>query len=155
MCLVCGLHNELGLRASFFELASEQLVAVFTPRDEHQGYPGRMHGGIAASLLDETIGRAIRLRYGDEMWGVTIELTTRFRQPIPLEKPLRVVARIVRESRRHFEGTGELLLPDGSVAVEGTGRYLKQSLDAIGPFDFQQQQWRVVPAPDDPEHVEL
>ena len=120
------------------------MVGVFTPQDHHQGYPGRLHGGIAASILDETIGRAIRLQHGDALWGVTIELTTRFRRPVPLQTSIRAVGRITRETRRHFEGTGEILLPDGSIAVQAHGRYLKMPLDSISDFDFEQQQWQVV-----------
>jgi acyl-coenzyme A thioesterase PaaI-like protein len=155
MCLVCGLNNVAGLRAAFYELDSRQLLGMFTPQEHHQGYPGRLHGGIAASILDETIGRAIRIQYGDSLWGVTIELTTRFRQPIPLEITIRAVGRITRETRRHFEGTGEILLPDDSVAVEAHGRYVKMPLDAISDFDFQQQLWQVVPDESDPTDVPL
>jgi acyl-coenzyme A thioesterase PaaI-like protein len=155
MCLVCGLQNVAGLRAAFYELESQQLVGIFTPQEHHQGYPGRLHGGIAASVLDETIGRAIRIKYGDSLWGVTIELNTRFRQPVPLETSIRAVGRITRETRRHFEGTGEILLPDGSIAVEAHGRYVKMPIDAISEFDFEQQQWQIVPAASDPPHVEL
>jgi uncharacterized protein (TIGR00369 family) len=155
MCHVCGLQNSSGLQASFYELDGDQLVAIFAPQELHQGYPGRLHGGIAAALLDETIGRAIRIRHGDALWGVTIELTTRFRQPVPLDEPLRAVGRITRESRRHFEGTGEILLADGSVAVEAQGKYLKMMLEMISDFDFNQQQWKVTAASHDPDHVEL
>lgn len=155
MCVVCGLHNEAGLQASFYELEGEQIAAIVNPQALHQGYPGRLHGGIAASLLDETIGRAIRMRHGDELWGVTIELTTRFRRPVPLNQPIRAVGRITKETRRHFEGTGEILLPDGSVAVEARGRYFKMLLDMISDFDFHQQQWKIVPADHDPDHIEL
>ena len=114
-----------------------------------------MHGGIAASLLDETIGRAIRMRHGDELWGVTIELTTRYRKPVPLDQPIRAVSRIVKETRRHFEGTGEILLADGTVAVEAHGKYFKLLLDMISDFDFNEQQWTVVPDDSDPEHFEF
>ncbi|MCA9151297.1 MAG: PaaI family thioesterase [Planctomycetales bacterium] len=155
MCLVCGLENIAGLRASFYELEDEQLGAVFTPQDNHQGYPGRLHGGIAAALLDETIGRAIRMRHGDELWGVTIELTTRYRKPVPLNEPIRAVSRINKETRRHFEGTGEILLADGTVAVEAHGRYFKMLIDMISDFDPEQQQWRVVPHDSDPPHFEF
>ena len=47
MCLVCGLKNPLGLRGSFFEMETEELVCLFTSTDFHQSYPGRLHGGIA------------------------------------------------------------------------------------------------------------
>jgi len=155
MCLVCGLKNGSGLRASFYETESEQLVAVFTPMEHHQGYPNRLHGGLAASILDETIGRAIRLRHGDELWGVTIELRTRFRKPIPLGQELRVVGRITHETRRHFEGTGHVLLMDGSVAAEAHGRYLKMPIDRIADFDVHGEEWRIVPSAGDPQTFDL
>jgi acyl-coenzyme A thioesterase PaaI-like protein len=155
MCLVCGLKNVAGLQAAFYELESRQLLGVFTAQAHHQGYPGRLHGGIAASILDETIGRSIRIQYGDSLWGVTIELTTRFRQPVPLETPIRTLGRITRQTRRHFEGTGEILLPDDTIAVEAHGRYVKLALESISDFDFEQQQWQVVPNRMDPAHVDL
>ena len=155
MCLVCGLHNEPGLRAAFYELDCQQLVGLFTPRNHHQGYPGRLHGGIAASMLDETIGRAIRLSHGDALWGVTIELNTKFRQPIPLDESIKTVARITKETPRHFEGVGAILLPNGRVAVEGRGRYLKMPIESIADFDLEEQQWTVISNGDDPQMIEL
>ena len=125
------------------------------PRSHQQGYPGRLHGGIAASILDETIGRAIRLTHGDELWGVTIELNTRFRKPIPLDATIKTVARITKETNRHFEGVGAILLGSGRVAVEGRGRYLKMPISDISDFDFDAQQWRVTAHEDDPSTIEL
>jgi len=154
MCLVCGLENSFGLHTSFYELDNDELLAVFKPKEEHQGYPGRLHGGIATAILDETIGRAIMIRCQD-IWGVTLEVTTRFRKPVPLTEEIRVIGRIVKETPRSFEGTGEILLEDGSVAVEGRGKYIKLPLENIADFDFEEQEWKVVPSPDDPEEVEI
>lgn len=138
MCLVCGTENSAGLRARFLELDSGELLGVFEPRAEHQGYPGRLHGGIATTLLDETIGRAVSI--GDpNAWGVTVELTVRFRKPVPLDGQVRALARITRDSSRLFEGAGEILLDDGSVAVEATGKYLKMPIEQIAEGDFGTQ----------------
>jgi uncharacterized protein (TIGR00369 family) len=155
MCLVCGLKNVSGLHASFYELEDGELVAVVTPGDEHQSYPGRLHGGITAGLLDETIGRAILIKEREDFWGVTLEFTTRFRKPIPLGAELRVVGRITRDTGRFFEGTGELLLPSGEVAAEGTGKYLRLPLSRIADADAFEQEWRVTPSPEDPLEFEL
>jgi acyl-coenzyme A thioesterase PaaI-like protein len=153
MCLVCGLKNPFGLRTAFYELDNDEVLAVFKPMEEHQSYPGRLHGGIATAILDETIGRAIMIKHRD-LWGVTIEVTTRYRKPVPLSEELRVIGRIAKETHRSFEGTGEILLSDGSVAVEGRGRYLKLPLEKIADFDFDAQEWKVVPSHNDPEEVE-
>ncbi len=154
MCLVCGMKNSFGLRSFFYELDNDELLAVFKPIEEHQSYPGRLHGGIATAILDETVGRAIMMRYSQEVWGVTLEFSTRYRQPIPLNEDIRVVGRVTKEARRHFEGTGEILLKDGRIAAEGWGKYLKLPLDKIADFNFNEQEWMVVPDDSDPEGVE-
>jgi len=155
MCLVCGLKNRFGLRSFFYELDNDELLAVFKPMAEHQSYPGRLHGGIATAILDETIGRAIMMKYTEEIWGVTLEFAIRFKKPIPLDEEVRVIGRITEDSNRSFAGTGEILLQDGTVAAEGWGKYIKLPLEKIADFDVEAQEWRVVPADNDPETVEV
>jgi len=152
MCMVCGVENGAGLHARFLELEGGELLAQFDPRHEHQGYPGRLHGGIASTLLDETIGRAVSI--GDpNAFGVTVELTVRFRKPVPLDGEVRAIARITKDSSRLFEGTGEIVLDDGTVAVSATGRYMRMPIERIAEGVFEDE-WRA----DDrelPESVEI
>lgn len=155
MCFLCGLKNSFGLKGEFFELENKELVCIFTPADEHQSYPNRLHGGITAAVLDETIGRAIMMNHHNDVWGVTVEFTTRFKKPIPLNVPLRVVGRITSETSRTFEGTGELLLPDGEVAATGFGKYLRMPIEKIADFDHAEQEWKVIKRENDPEYIEL
>jgi len=163
MCLVCGVENPWGLNGRFYVLEPaggeddaagvRELLGVFTLREEHQSYPGRLHGGIATAILDETIGRAITIADPD-VWGVTAELTVRFRKPLPLSGELRCVGRITRDTRRLFEGSGEILLGDGTVAAEASGKYLKMSLGEITDDDFDQRDW-LEDERDRPESVDL
>jgi len=155
MCLVCGLKNPFGLHTAFYELDNKELLAVFTPREVHQSYPGRLHGGIISTILDEAVGRAIMMHAEEEVWGVTIDLQVRFIKTVPLNQELRVIGRITKDSSRFFEGTGELLLEDGTVAAECHGRYFKAPLEKIADFDVEAQEWRVVASPDDPQEVDL
>jgi acyl-coenzyme A thioesterase PaaI-like protein len=168
MCLVCGRDNPFGLHARFYELAAEDgdaveaqaapaggrlLLGVFSPREEHQSYPGRLHGGVSSAILDETIGRAILLLQPDT-WGVTVEFSARFRRALPLDEDIRCVARITRDTSRLFEGGGEILLEDGTVAVEATGKYLKQTLADITDGDFAEREWFADPR-EAPEQADL
>ena len=128
-----------------------ELLGLFSVQHHHQGYPGRLHGGIATAILDETIGRAIAATDPDT-WGVTAELHVRFRAPVPDEGEVRALARVTRDGSRMFFGTGEILLADGSVAVEGSGKYLKLPIDRIAPDILRRSEW----FPDErlpPEHV--
>ncbi len=155
MCLVCGLKNPYGLKASYYELDNGDLVCVFQPQEHHQSYPGRTHGGITAAVLDETIGRAVMHRRDTPTWGVTVEFSIKYRKPIPYGETLRAVGRITNDSGRLFEGTGELLLDDGTVAAEATGKYLKMPIDKIADFDVDAQEWRVHEHPDDPTEIDV
>ncbi|HEY5539855.1 MAG TPA: PaaI family thioesterase [Coriobacteriia bacterium] len=138
MCMVCGQDNPWSLKARFYELEDGELMGEFEPLDEHQSYPGRLHGGVSSAILDETIGRAINIAH-PEAWGVTVELAVRFRKPVPLGTHLRAVARITRDTSRVFEGTGEIVLPDGTVAVEASGKYVKMSIERISAGDFERE----------------
>lgn len=151
-CLVCGMKNDLGLKAFTYETDNQETVALFTPRSEHQSYPGRLHGGIAAAVLDEVIGRAIMIRNGS-VFGVTVSLNLEYRKPVPLDEELRVVGRITKDSSRLFEGSGELLLPNGDVAVSATGKYMKMPLDRITGDSFDEEHWHVVPDAADPDFL--
>lgn len=149
LCFVCGLENRYGLKSRFYELENQEIVAFFTPAPEHQSYPGRLHGGVAAAILDETIGRAVLNHQSTELWGVTLEFSMKFRRPVPLDEQIKVIARITGENKRTFTGTGEIILADGSVAIEGSGRYLKMELAKITDLDFKEEEWRVIEREDD------
>ncbi len=155
MCFVCGMENSFGLKSRFYELEDGQLMACFMPAQEHQGYPGRLHGGIAATILDETIGRAINFSHPANIWGVTVDFSMKLRKPVPLTGEIRVVSRIVSETKRAFEGAGEILLDDGKVAIEARGKYLKMDIEKIADFDHQGEDWKVIQHPADPQYVEL
>ncbi len=142
-CLVCGVDNEFGLKTRFYETENNELIALFTPLTEHQSYPNVTHGGISATILDEVIGRAIMMTTDSDTFGVTIELTVRYKKPVPYGSELKAIGRITRERSRTFEGTGELYLPNGEVAVEAEGKYMKRSLDQITDSDFVENEWFV------------
>jgi acyl-coenzyme A thioesterase PaaI-like protein len=153
-CIVCGLENELGLKAEFYELENGEVVAMFHPIEEHQSYPGRMHGGISSAILDETIGRAMLAR-DENIWGVTVELNLKYKKPVPLNEELKVVGRITKDSRRMFEGTGEILLSNGDIAVTAEGKYIKMPIEKITGSDFETDEWRVFQSGDEPDEIEL
>lgn len=130
MCLVCGHANPLSVGADFVELENDQLVAFFTLRDEHQSYPGRAHGGIISAILDEVAGRAILVTETTSC-AVTAEMNVKFKKPVPTHTKLMAVGRVVENRSRMFTGTGEIYLPDGTVAASVEAKYVKLSEDKI------------------------
>jgi len=101
------------------------LVSTFTPDSSHRGRPGFLHGGLAATVLDETmaaLGWAT-----DGIHTVTATLELRYRHPVPLDgHPLRIEAwRDGPEPRRVHKVHGRILLADGTAAVEATGLFVR------------------------------
>lgn len=140
-CMVCGVENDFGLKARFHETDSNEVVALFHPQEIHQSYPNVTHGGISAAILDETIGRAIMIFYDHNTFGVTIELNVKYKKPVPYGVELKAVGRITRDSGRIFEGTGELYLPDGTLAASAEGKYMKRQLGQITDKSFSEDEW--------------
>jgi len=140
-CLVCGVNNDFGLKTKFYETSDDEVIGIFTPHNKLQSYPNVLHGGICATILDETIGRAIMAKYGQNSFGVTMELTVRYKKPVPLNQELKAVGRMTFERGRVFEGTGELMLPNGDVAVTATGKYMKRDLEKIIQKEFLADEW--------------
>ncbi len=155
MCFICGKKNDFGLKASFYETDKDELIAIFKPRQEHQSYPGRLHGGLTAAILDETIGRNINMGRGEDVWGVTLEFSIKYKKPIPLEEDIKVVTRLTKENKRIFEGEGEVVLTDGTIAATGKGKYLKLPIGKIADFDLEENEWRVIESPEDPDHIDI
>ncbi|MDC7236057.1 MAG: PaaI family thioesterase [Spirochaetales bacterium] len=140
-CFVCGQSNDFGLKTKFYETETNEIIALFTPEPRHQSYPGITHGGISAAILDETIGRAIMAKYEEQVWGVTVDLQIRYRKPVPYGVQLKACGRIVGEKGPFFEGTGELYLPDGSVAASCKGKYMKRNISDIASDAFSEEEW--------------
>lgn len=118
-------HDPLGLGLRF-KKEPPGLVARFDPNEGHRGPPGFLHGGIAATVLDETmasLGWAL-----DDVPCVTATLSIRYRKPVPLDgKPVRIeVWRARAEPRRTQRVQGRLLLADGTVAVEASGIFVQK-----------------------------
>lgn len=153
-CLVCGVENPFGLKTKFYELENKEIVAYFTPHTYLQSYPGVLHGGISATILDETIGRAIMAHYGQANFGVTIELNVKYKKPVPLDVELKVIGRITNDKGRIFEGTGELILPNGEVAIVAEGRYMKRDVSQIVDNAFLEGEWFESDG-EDKEEIEL
>lgn len=129
-CLICGVDNKLGLNAQFYEMEDNSVCSKFIFKKEHQSYPGRVHGGMISALLDELVGRAIWIS-DPKMWGVTMNLSVKFRKPVPYDTQLLGIGRIVSETTRTFSGTGEIQDLQGNILAEATAVYMKLPISKI------------------------
>ena len=103
---------------------SRTLEAEVVPTVAFEGAPGLLHGGIAATLLDECMGALSHVL--DRHVTVTANLAVKYRLPVPLDgTTLRVESwRDRPELRRRNRLHGRLFLADGRVAVEAAGLFV-------------------------------
>jgi acyl-coenzyme A thioesterase PaaI-like protein len=141
MCFVCGLENPIGLKV-IFEEEGKRVWAKFTPREEHQGFPGILHGGLSGTLLDEVMGRCLMVG-GEERWMLSAKLEVRYRKPIPIGEPLTIMGEVVRDRGRLIETRGEIRLSDGSLAAEAKGRYIQTPQEMREKMERELGDWQV------------
>lgn len=121
-CFVCGESNPLGLRQRFH--TDGQIVRTsFTPRQEHAGFQGVVHGGILATLLDEIMVWACAVQA--RKFGFCAEMTVRYQHPAKPGEELIAEAELVQNRRdRIFEAKAELRNAAGQVVASATGKYM-------------------------------
>jgi acyl-coenzyme A thioesterase PaaI-like protein len=121
MCYACGEMNDRGLHMRF-RLEGGRTICDYEPCDYQQGYPGRMHGGLVATLIDETMGWAV---YHASAWAATARLNVRFRAPVGLDAPLRSEAWVTRDRGRLIELRAEVRDAEGRLLADGDGSFMR------------------------------
>ena len=141
-CFVCGLANPIGLQLRFYEIGPGEVEVDYTVPENYQGYPGVVHGGIVAAMLDEVCGRAYM---GDSppRFMFTARLDVRYRQHVPVGVPLRLVGRAVKDRGRAATASGEIYGPDGSLLAEAEALLMNVPPGLLGGVDLEALGWKV------------
>ncbi|QGZ96189.1 PaaI family thioesterase [Terricaulis silvestris] len=93
---------------------------LMCPKD-HEGGAGVAHGGWTASVIDEALGH-LPLLCGQ--MTVTAKLSVEFVRPVPIERPLKLVAWRERVERNRWINAGELtLVSTGVVLARAHGEF--------------------------------
>lgn len=125
-CFACGKNNPLGLKLEWFNhYENKQIETTFTLSDDYCSYPGTVHGGIIATILDETSGRAILLNNDFNRLMVTLKMEVVYKKNTPTNTPLKAVGRVLRDGGSRAQVEGEILLPDGTVSAKCTSILFK------------------------------
>ncbi len=144
MCFVCGRQNPVGLKLDFYEdRESGQVRAEFVVPDVYQGYPGVVHGGVIAAVLDELSGRAVMIDGSEEDLMATLRLTVRYHRPTPTETPLVGVGWVERGGRRRARVAGEIRLPDGTVTASCESLLVEVPASFKENWEEEKAYWKV------------
>ncbi len=129
-CFGCSPSNADGLRMRF-RRRGERVHAAYTIPDRFHGAPGIVHGGLAATILDE-ISCAAAVFVGDR-FVVTGELTVRYEHPCPVEQPIDVVARITDRTHPKYWVIEAEIHAGGERLVRSSGKFFLRDRSPVTP----------------------
>lgn len=118
-CFVCGRNNPHGLYMSFYDNGEDMVESHYSVARHYEGYPGIVHGGVQAAILDEIIGR-VSLIEDFHAFMMSVQLDIKYRHPVPVEQPLHIVARREFLRGRYARAVGMIYLADGTLASEAS-----------------------------------
>jgi uncharacterized protein (TIGR00369 family) len=121
-CFGCGPANPAGLHLEFFRAEDGVVVCPTTIPGTFDGHPGYLHGGIIATLLDETMSKAVRALGVSAM---TRQLEAEYLRPVPSDAPIRLEGRIVHSEGRKHWAEAKILNDRGKELALGKGLFIE------------------------------
>jgi uncharacterized protein (TIGR00369 family) len=121
-CFGCGQANAGGLHLKFFLTEDRRVVCHATVGDAFEGPKGYVHGGIIATLLDETMSKAVR---SHGLVAMTRHMEVDYQRPVPSTEEIRLEGRVTRnEGRKHWV-EANILNSRGNVLAHGKGLFIE------------------------------
>lgn len=145
-CFVCGLSNPYGLRLRFYEDGVGEVTAETIIPEHFQGYPGVVHGGIVAAMLDEIAGRAHMGTGGSPpRFMYTAKLEIRYRKNVPVGQHLRLVGRAGKSRGRMATAQSFILNSTGEILAEADVLLVNVPQSLLAEVNLQELGWKVYP----------
>ncbi|MEA2104933.1 MAG: PaaI family thioesterase [Candidatus Cloacimonadota bacterium] len=118
-CFGCSQENPIGLKLKFSH-ANNETITEWKPTREYEGFPGILHGGIIATIIDEVMAKAIE---NMGIWAVTVEMNVQYLKKTEIGKKLIARARFVEKRKKILYLKAEILNEQGEVTANGIGKY--------------------------------
>ena len=144
-CFVCGVENPFGLKLNFYQNGPDEIIADYTVAEQYQGYPGVVHGGIVAAMLDEVTGRVFMGDGEKPRFMFTAHLEIRYRKNVPVGVPLRLIGKAGKRKNHSAAASGVIIGPNGDVLAEADSILVDVPQGLIDSVNLEQLGWKVYP----------
>ena len=121
-CFGCGPANPAGLHLEFMLAEDGSVVCQTSIADTCEGPRGFVHGGIIATLLDETMSKAVR---SHNVVGMTRHMEVDYRRPVPVCRPIRLEGRVYHHEGRKHWAEANIFDERGTVLAHGKGLFIE------------------------------
>ena len=121
-CFGCGTANPIGLHLEFLLAEDGTVVCRKVVADTFEGPPGYVHGGMIATMLDETMSKTVRAQ---GVTAMTRKLEVEYLRPVQTGKEICLEGRLThKEGRKHWT-EAKLMHADGTVLAHGKGLFIE------------------------------
>lgn len=120
-CFGCSPDNPFGLKIDF-TIKDNIVLGEFVSQTYHMGPPDAVHGGIIATLIDESISFFGRAVLKEDVRTMQVEIV--FRNQAPIGERMWVEARLQEEKSRKLIITSRVYTDKNTIA-EATGTLFK------------------------------
>ena len=145
MCFICGLENPVGLQLKIYEIEPGVIESTYTAPDHFQSYPGILHGGIVATILDEISGRSHMGNPSDARFMFTAKLEVKYRKNVPIGKPLKIIGKAGKMKGRMAEAWAGIYDDEGTLLAEGNSLLVDVPAEMVNQVDQEALGWKVYP----------
>jgi len=146
MCFICGVENPVGLKLRIYETEPGVVETTYTAPSYFQGYPGILHGGIVATILDEISGRSLMGTSENPRFMFTVKLEVKYRKHVPIGKPLKIVGKAIKDKGFSAEGwAGIYDAENGELLAEGNTLLVNVPSDMVNSTSLEELGWKVIP----------
>ena len=122
-CFVCGKKNAAGLQLEFCEnRQSGEIEAQVVFPARLQGWQDTVHGGLLATVLDETM---IKAAAAAGIKCVTAEITVKYKKPALIGTACMVSGKVLETRGRIVSAESRIGNDSGQVLASATGKLFK------------------------------
>ena len=145
MCFICGVENPVGLHLHIYETEPGVVETISTAPEHFQGYPGVMHGGIVAAILDEVSGRAHMGDPSSPRFMFTGKLEIKYRKNVPIGQPLKIIGKAGKDRTKFAECWAGIYDESGELLAEANAIHINVPQDQFDMSKLDELGWKVYP----------
>jgi len=120
-CFGCAPHNPAGVKMEFYE-DGDEVVSIWKPQPNYQGWFNTLHGGIQAVLLDEICAWVILRKM--QTTGVTSKMETRYMKSVDTTDDYITLRASIKEMKRNIAIIeAQLINQQGEVCTKAVCTY--------------------------------
>jgi acyl-coenzyme A thioesterase PaaI-like protein len=144
-CFGCGLENPIGLKLEIFQTEPGVVETTYTAPEHFEGYPGTLHGGIVASILDEVSSRAHMGVSTNPRFMFSGKIEIKYRANVPIGKPLKIIGKAGISRGKTAEGWAGIYDEEGRLLAEATNLLVDVPEGTLDKTALEKLGWKMYP----------